>query len=77
MYSEKDEDIVNTIVESLNEHDNSKIHGRHYDRDFCKSIGLKIEDMEKDNIFQDLILSVHHSFMITLNRTDTVKIIKN
>lgn len=77
MYSEKDEDIVNTIVESLNEHDNSKIHGRHYDKDFCKSIGLKIEDMEKDNIFQDLILSVHHSFMITLNRTDTVKIIEN
>ena len=33
--------------------------------------------MEEDNSLQDAILSVHHSYMITLTGTDVSKIIEN
>lgn len=69
--------IIDNIVKKLNEHDDSKIHGRHFNSDFCKEIGLKIEMMEDDDKLQDAILSVHHSYMITLDSTPAIKIIEN
>ncbi len=72
-----DTEIISKIVSSLNEHDNSKIHGRHLDVNFCKGIGLNIFEMEKDGALQDLILTLHHAYMITLDSTQTVKIIEN
>lgn len=68
---------VDSIVAQLNEHSNSKSHGRHYNIDFCKQIGLKIEAMEEDGELQDNILTVHHAYMLTLMNTDAVKIIEN
>lgn len=73
--SEKDK--INKIVGKLNEHDNSKNHGRHFNINFCKNIGLKIFQLEDDSILQDLVLSVHHAYMITLNSTNAIKIIEN
>lgn len=75
----KPEDVqkIKGIKEKLNEHDNSKNHGRHLNIDFCKAIGLKITAMEDDSKLQDAILSVHHAFMITLDATPTVKIIES
>lgn len=77
MYTKNEMDKVNNIVDSLNEHDISKTHGRHFNIDFCKSIGLIVNAMEEDNNLQDLILSVHHAYMITMSGTDVVKIIEN
>ncbi len=54
-----------------------KNHGRHIHSEQCKKIGLKIKDFEKDQGMQDLILSVHHAFMITLAETPAAKIIEN
>lgn len=68
---------VNSIVSKLNEHEDSKIHGRHFNIDFCKEIGLKIKSMEEDNELQDAILSLHHAYMITLDGTTAFKIIEN
>lgn len=73
----EDKDIIKNIVETLNEHDNSKIHGRHFNIDFCKQIGLKIVAMEDNNTLQDKILSVHHSYMLTMSSTNAVKLIEN
>ena len=52
-------------------------HDRHYHIDECKKMGLKIEELEKDNILQDLVLTVHHCYMHTLMNTSTFKLIEN
>lgn len=76
MFGENDQDKVDLIVSKLNEHDDSKTHGRHFSVEFCKSIGLKIELLEDDDELQDAVLSVHHAYMLTLGGTDAVKIIE-
>lgn len=78
MFDESTEgDIIENIVSKLNEHDDSKIHGRHLSADFCKTIGLKIQMMEEDGVLQDKILSLHHAYMITLDATPALKLIEN
>lgn len=77
MFEESDRDIVDAIVSKLNEHDDSKTHGRHFNIEFCKSIGLKIESLEDDDKLQDAVLSVHHAYMLTLSGTDCIKIIES
>lgn len=74
---DNDKEIIKNIVESLNEHDNSKNHGRHLNVKFCKDIGLKIVALESDSELQDLVLSVHHAYMLTLDSSPAVKIIEN
>lgn len=73
----KDATIISSIVKSLNEHDSSKVHNRHFSADVCKNFGLKIVMMEDDNKLQDAILSIHHAYMLTLSSTPSVKIIEN
>jgi hypothetical protein len=74
---EKAKQSIDKIVEYLNQNKESKNHGRHFDKEICKSIGLKIRDLEEDNEFQDDVLSVHHAYFITLQNTDAGKIIEN
>lgn len=52
-------------------------HGRHLHSNFLQKIGLKIDMMEEDQVLQDLILSVHHSAIISITQTKTTKIIEN
>ena len=47
------------------------------DRDQAKEIGLKIEDLEKDQALQDAVLSVFHATTHTLAGTPSAKIIEN
>lgn len=75
--NESDQAMIKAIVNILNEHDDSKAHGRHFDIEFCKTIGLKIVPLENDPNLQDLVLSVHHIFVHTLASTPAVKIIEN
>lgn len=72
-----DSDKIEVIVQALNNHDETKIHGRHLSADRCAEMGLKISMMEDDNDLQDKILSVHHAYMITLDVTPSIKIIEN
>lgn len=69
--------IIKTIVSKLNEHDDSLTHGRHFDISFCKSLDLKIIELESDSTLQDAVLSVHHTFMHTMGSTSAIKIIEN
>ena len=68
---------ISEIVSKLNEHDDSKIHGRHLSADFCSKIGLKIQMLEDDNELQDKVLALHHAYMITIDATRAVKLIEN
>ena len=78
MFKGEDSELkIAHIVETLNEHKKSKIHGRHFGMDTCKTMGLKVIQLEDDDALQDAVLSVHHAFMITFNRTNAAKIIEN
>lgn len=75
--SKKDASKIKAICQELNEHSNSKSHGRHIGVQRCAEIGLKIELMEDTPELQDAILSLHHAYCITLDATDSIKIIEN
>lgn len=74
---DKDETRLNTVCESLNEHENSKVHARHLSIDFCQSLGLDIIPLESDQELQDRVLSIHHACMHTFGATKALKIIEN
>ena len=75
--SEKTMDKINKIVEKLGNHALTKRHSRHLSNEYCKSLGLKIIDLESDQKLQDLVLSIHHACMITFHSTTAIKIIEN
>lgn len=74
---DKDKELIKRITDALNEHDNSKIHARHFDINKCKEIGLKIVGLEEDDNLQDIVLSIHYAFMETMSISNTIKIIEN
>lgn len=76
-YKNKDE-IVKKILAELASHKNSKVHDKHYDSEKCKKLGLKIFDIEKDQELQDLILTIHHTYILSIFRIPTlIKLIEN
>ncbi len=68
---------VEKIINELGSHKATFSHSRHIHTDVLKGLGLKIINMEVDQELQDLILSVHHSTIISLTQTPCVKIIEN
>lgn len=72
------EDKSQNIVNFLSDHSTQKSHSRHISIDQCKSIGLKIVDLEDDPDLQDIVLSIHHSYMHSLSSAPGIlKIIEN
>ena len=63
--------ILNTLTDHRIGHDN------HYESDKCLEMGLKVESLESDKKLQDLVLTVHHCLMHTLQNSTTYKIIEN
>ena len=66
-----------SLAKYLSNHRGFKTHSRHIDRDEAKKRGLVIENLEEDQEFQDLILSVYHATTLTLSLPNPVKIIEN
>lgn len=71
------ESRVERIISELGDHALNKSHSRHISADKAKKLGLKIMDSESDQKLQDLVLSVHHSCILTLSETAAFKIIQN
>jgi hypothetical protein len=65
------------ISQWLSDHGYFKSHGRHIPRQELEKRGLTIENLEKDQIFQDRVLSVFHAATHTFSITPAVKIIEN
>ena len=65
------------IAEWLAKHENHFTHGRTLSRDTLKQQGLKIIDLEDDQLLQDYYLSVFHATSHTFSQTPAVKIIEN
>lgn len=66
-----------SIAKKLADHTQFKSHGRPIHRDAARGMGLCIEDLEKDQTLQDLVLSVFHATTHTFSATAAVKVIEN
>lgn len=66
---------VKAIVNKLNA--NNKSHSRHFTYDFCKGLGMNVEELEADQNVQEAVLSIHHAFVITIDSTVATKLIEN
>ena len=65
------------FISLFTDHTTSKSHSRHISKEKCKQVGLNIIDMEDDPVLQDLILTLHHSYMILFDISIVIKIVMN
>jgi ClpP class serine protease len=65
------------IVQRLSDYDENKAHARHIHYDEAQDAGLEIRLLEDDSTLQDLVLTVHHCYMHTLQNGTAFKIIEN
>lgn len=72
-----DKNTRKNILKAFNNNTTTKVHSRHISKDKCKAVGLNIIDMEQDQHLQDMILSLHHCYMIYLESTVVTKIVEN
>lgn len=72
-----DDALTKKVLKEFGDHQEHKSHARHISTERCKEIGLKILDMEADNDLQDLILTLHHAYMHTIDRSRVTKIVEN
>ena len=64
---------IDAICAKLNS--NNFDHGRHFGYEFCKNLGLKVEELEKDPELQDLVLGLHHALEFTMTDNTYAKYI--
>ncbi len=72
-----DEEHAVEMSKPFVEHSESKSHARHISVEQCKDIGLNIFELEKDSDLQDLILSLHHAYMIFFDKSTAFKAVEN
>ncbi len=72
-------EISKNIAKELSDHEKTKTHSRHIHVDEAINIGLTIRSLEKDfgEEFQDLVLTIHHSYMHAFANSTAIKIIEN
>jgi membrane-bound ClpP family serine protease len=68
---------IRKIGNMLGKQATSKSHARHINPDVAASLGIKVVRLEDDQVMQDLVLTLHHSYTHTLAQTAATKIIEN
>lgn len=68
---------IKRITNLLGKQATSKSHSRHFGPEDVAKVGIKVTQLEADNDFQDLVLTLHHAYTHTLAQTAAVKIIEN
>lgn len=66
-----------SAVKRLSSHAGTLSHARHIHRDDVRALGIKVLDLESNQSIQDAVLTVHHSYILTLSMTGVYKIIEN
>lgn len=79
MFKDKENriELAKSICETLNDHKLTYTHERHIHSDKAKEMGLVVTDLEVDQSLQDLVLTIHHSYMHTFGNSNAAKIIEN
>lgn len=65
------------VARKLADYRKEKLHSRHIGIDKARAMGLNVTALETDNELQDLVLTLHHTFMHTFAHTPRTKIIAN
>lgn len=68
---------ADAIVKLLCEHKESAMHNRHFSHERLQEIGMNITLLEDDDKLQDLVLTLHHAFMVTFQQTGVSKIVQS
>ncbi|KAB7778861.1 S49 family peptidase [Xanthomonas sp. LMG 12459] len=68
---------LDAIANLLGKQSTSKSHNRHINPVKAAELGLKVVKLEDDQKLQDLVLTLHHSLILTFAQTAAVKIIEN
>ena len=68
---------ADNIASVLCDHKQTAMHNRHFSYRELRGLGMKIHLLEDDGELQDRVLTVHHSYMTTFQRTPIAKIIEN
>jgi hypothetical protein len=69
-------EVADRIADYLSNHSNFKTHAKHLSIEKAREIGLKIQELESDQEFQEKVLSAFHAAVITFN-TSVVKVVYN
>jgi hypothetical protein len=77
MFKNEGVEMPDKIADYLSNHGNFKTHGKHISIEKAIEIGLKIEQLENNQDFQDKVLSAFHATMHAFGSTNTAKIIAN
>lgn len=65
------------IVSELGDHALNYSHSRRISIDRIRELGVRVVALEEDQALQEAVMSIHHTTMITFDRTPAVKIIEN
>jgi len=68
---------ASAVVKKLTDYSANKRHERPIHFEEAQGIGLKVSRLEDNGQLQDLILTVHHCYMIVMMNTPCYKIIEN
>lgn len=71
------DETVRTIMDEIASHAMTKSHARHISMEKIRAIGLKVRPLEDDPKLQELVLSLHHACILTLQHTGVFKLIEN
>jgi hypothetical protein len=63
------------VINGLMNYSETTEHGHHFLIDKCRDIGLRVAALEDDQALQEDVLSVHHAYMASFAKTNTLKII--
>jgi hypothetical protein len=77
MFSGEETILPKSIAEYLSNHSNFKTHGKHINIEKAIEIGLKIQQLEAEQEFQDKVLSAFHATMHCFGMTQAAKVIAN
>ncbi|TBW33336.1 S49 family peptidase [Siculibacillus lacustris] len=64
-------------IKNIFANNEGRAHNTHINLETCESVGLRINRLESDQKFQDLILTIHHCYTHTLGNTAAFKVIEN
>lgn len=71
------DELATAVAAALADHQKHKTHSRPLDREYLRSLKLRIVDLESDQTLQDRVLTVYHAAMHTFAGTGATKAIEN
>lgn len=72
-----DKTKLDEIKRAFNDNSESKVHSRHFSKTKLQKLGLNVSSLEDNQQLQDLVLSLHHCYVILLENASIAKCVEN